>query len=717
MEMVQNLIRNLSAAEKLQFYSYHTKPVLNFQALFTDGSSNYMNPVEPKTGDEVTVRFRTARENAEHVFLCVNGEKKEMQIASKTERFDFYESSFFMGTEIADYYFEIHSGGTCCYFNKKGPARDLEPFFNYKVTPGFSTPDWAKGAIFYQIYVDRFANGDTSNDVLNREYIYINQPSKKIDDWYRYPEEMDVRNFYGGDLQGVLDHLDYLKGLGVDVIYLNPIFVSPSNHKYDIQDYDYIDPHYGKIVVDDGEVLPAGAKDNIHATKYQQRTGDIRNLEASNQLFIKLVEEMHKRGMRVILDGVFNHCGSFNKWMDRERIYENQEGYPKGAYISADSPYNSFFLFHDARNELWPYNGTYDGWWGHDTLPKLDYEDSPQLEQYIMDIGRKWVSPPYNVDGWRLDVAADLGFSNEYNHIFWKRFRKEVKDANPDAIILAEHYGDPQDWLQGDEWDSVMNYDAFMEPLTWFLTGMEKHSDEYRPDLCGNADNFVGAMRHFMASMLTPSLQVAMNELSNHDHSRFLTRTNHKAGRVAQLGTEAAEKDVNKAILREAVIMQMTWIGAPTIYYGDEAGVCGFTDPDNRRTYPWGYEDQMMIAFHRDMIKIHKEYDFLSNGSLVFLWNDYQGLCFGRFSHDERMIVILNNRNEDREVEIEVWKTGISRLKDSVLKRIMLSYRDGYTTEEYEYTAKAGVIRVPMPAFGAMVLYHKCENPTIFVED
>ena len=213
MEMVQNLIRNLSAAEKLQFYSYHTKPVLNFQALFTDGSSNYMNPVEPKTGDEITVRFRTARENAEHVFLCVNGEKKEMQIASKTERFDFYESSFFMGTEIADYYFEIHSGGTCCYFNKKGPARDLEPFFNYKVTPGFSTPDWAKGAIFYQIYVDRFANGDTSNDVLNREYIYINQPSKKIDDWYCYPEEMDVRNFYGGDLQGVLDHLDYLKGL------------------------------------------------------------------------------------------------------------------------------------------------------------------------------------------------------------------------------------------------------------------------------------------------------------------------------------------------------------------------------------------------------------------------------------------------------------------------------------------------------------------------
>ena len=338
MEMVQNLIRNLSAAEKLQFYSYHTKPVLNFQAFFTDGSSNYMNPVEPKTGDEVTVRFRTARENAEHVFLCVNGEKKEMQIASKTERFDFYESSFFMGTEIADYYFEIHSGGTCCYFNKKGPARDLEPFFNYKVTPGFSTPDWAKGAIFYQIYVDRFANGDTSNDVLNREYIYINQPSKKIDDWYRYPEEMDVRNFYGGDLQGVLDHLDYLKGLGVDVIYLNPIFVSPSNHKYDIQDYDYIDPHYGKIVVDEGNTLPDWENNNMNASKYISRVTDKRNLEASNEFFIHFVEEVHKKGMRVILDGVFNHCGSFNKWMDAERIYENQYGYEKGAFTDARKP-------------------------------------------------------------------------------------------------------------------------------------------------------------------------------------------------------------------------------------------------------------------------------------------------------------------------------------------------------------------------------------------
>ena len=253
-----------------------------------------------------------------------------------------------------------------------------------------------------------------------------------------------------------------------------------------------------------------------------------------------------------------------------------------------------------------------------------------------------------------------------------------------------------------------MNYDAFMEPLTWFLTGMEKHSDECRDDLYGNSDAFIGAMKTHMRALHMSALYTSMNELSNHDHSRFLTRTNRRVGRISYAGAEAASQNINPAVMREGVVVQMTWPGAPTVYYGDEAGVCGFTDPDNRRTYPWGHEDQMMIAFHRDMIKIHKEYDFLSNGSLVFLWNDYQGLCFGRFSHDERMIVILNNRNEDREVEIEVWKTGISRLKDSVLKRIMLSYRDGYTTEE---------IGVPMPAFGAIVLYHKCENPTIFVED
>jgi alpha-glucosidase len=381
---------------------------------------------------------------------------------------------------------------------------------------------------------------------------------------------MDVREFYGGDLQGVLDKMDYLQELGVEVIYFNPLFVSPSNHKYDIQDYDYIDPHLGKIVSDEGELLPDGQRENRFASRYIDRVTNKANLEASNEMFAQVVAEAHRRGMRVILDGVFNHCGSFNKWMDRERIYENAEGYDKGAYVSADSPYRNYFDFHNQA--AWPYNNSYDGWWGHDTLPKLNYEGSQELMDYVLHVAKKWVSPPYNVDGWRLDVAADLGHSQEFNHHFWQEFRKAVKEANPEAIILAEHYGNTRDWLQGNEWDTVMNYDAFMEPVTWFLTGMEKHSDDYREDLLGNAESFWGAMRHHTSSFSMPSWQVAMNELSNHDHSRFLTRTNHKVGRTNTLGPQAAEQGINKAVFREGVVIQMTWTGAPTIYYGDEAG-------------------------------------------------------------------------------------------------------------------------------------------------
>ena len=579
---------------------------MNKKALFCDGTSQYVNPSEPERNEEVVFRFRTAKDDAEHVCLVHEKIRYEMEKAQTGEVFDYYEIKRQLGEEPFRYYFEIRSGSEVCYYNRCGVSERVVSDYDYVVCPGFRTPKWAKGAVMYQIFTDRFCNGAPDNDVEDREYYYIGDYSRKVTDWNRYPATMDVREFYGGDLKGVWDKLDYLQDLGVEVLYFNPIFVSPSNHKYDIQDYDYIDPHYGVIVEDGGNILAEGDHENANATKYQKRVTDKKNLEASNEFFVQFVEEVHRRGMKVILDGVFNHCGSFNKWLDRERIYEKQEGYAPGAYVSADSPYRSYFRFFQEERERWPYNGSYDGWWGHDTLPKLNYEDSPKLEAYIFEIAKKWVSPPYNADGWRLDVAADLGRSNEYNHEFWKKFRKVVKEANPEALILAEHYGDPSEWLEGDEWDTIMNYDAFMEPVTWFLTGMEKHSDEAREDLRGNADAFVNAICHHMSNMMTPSLQVSMNELSNHDHSRFLTRTNHRVGRVQELGAEAANENVNVAVMREAVVMQMTWPGAPTVYYGDEAGVCGFTDPDNRRTYPWGHEDQELIAFHREMIGLCK---------------------------------------------------------------------------------------------------------------
>ena len=675
---------------------------MNKNALFCDGTSDYVIPAEPGIHEKVRLRFRTARDDAQEVCLISGGETLQMQKMSSGEVFDYYETEVQLTDTMFVYYFRIKSESEELCYHRCGVSEHPVEYYNFRIMPGFSTPAWAKGAVMYQIFVDRFCNGDPSNDVEDGEYVYIGEPVCKVKDWNEFPAAMDIRRFHGGDLQGVLDKLDYLEELGVEVIYFNPLFVSPSNHKYDIQDYDYIDPHYGVIIEDGGEVLPEGEKDNTRATKYQKRTGDIRNLEASNRLFAKLVEEMHTRGMRVILDGVFNHCGSFNKWMDRERIYEPQPEYEKGAYVSAQSPYRDFFHFFDEREEAWPYNKNYDGWWGHDTLPKLNYEDSPTLEEYILNIGKKWVSPPYNADGWRLDVAADLGYSNEYNHIFWENFRKAVKSANPQALILAEHYGDPGEWLQGDEWDSVMNYDAFMEPLTWFLTGMEKHSDERRTDLWGNADNFVNTMNHFMASMLTPSLQVAMNELSNHDHSRFLTRTNHIVGRVAQLGSKAAEEGINLAVMREAVAVQMTWVGAPTVYYGDEAGVCGFTDPDSRRTYPWGQENRELVEFHKEMIRIHKREKLLRTGSLKMLSWSSNVLAYARFQEGEQIIVVFNNSKELKEVTIPVWQAEVPM--KGKMERLMYSWEKSYTTERDIYLVEDGETVVNMGKHSVLIM-------------
>ena len=675
---------------------------MNKQALFCDGTARYVCPLEPEVGETVTLKFRAAKEDNIQIRLAINNELYTMESERTYGAFTYYRAEWKLKDGMTSYYFEIQDGEEVWYYNRSGLTDGRIPYYDFRLAPGFSTPDWAKGAVIYQIYTDRFYNGDPENDVETREYFYIGDYSSKVTDWNKYPAAMGVREFYGGDLQGVIDKLDYLQDLGVEVLYFNPLFVSPSNHKYDIQDYDYIDPHFGKIVEDGGELLSPGEKSNKKATKYQKRTTSFANLEASNELFIKLVEELHRRGMKIILDGVFNHCGSFNKWMDRECIYERQKGYAPGAYISRESPYHDYFRFFSDEEKDWPYNGKYDGWWGHDTLPKLNYEESVKLENYILNTGRKWVSPPYNVDGWRLDVAADLGRSNEYNHQFWKKFREVVKNANPDAIILAEHYGDPREWLGGDEWDTVMNYDAFMEPITWFLTGMEKHSDEMREELRGNADNFTRAMTYHMANMMVPSLLTSMNELSNHDHSRFLTRTNHMVGRVAELGPEAANEFVNPAVMREAVAFQMTWIGAPTVYYGDEVGVCGFTDPDNRRTYPWGHEDQQMLGFHKEMIRIHKEHEALRTGAVVMLHCEKNILAYGRFTEEEQIIVLLNNRSELAEVTVPVWKAEVP-VKTN-MRRLMYSYKDGYTTEYEKYLVRDGELVVNMGAYSALVV-------------
>lgn len=673
------------------------------EGIFSDETENYVIPAEPNAGEEVSIRIRTLKFVVDYVLLIdfETGKEIEMSRILADEFFDIYEASIIMPEREFRYYFKVVKGNEHTFCTRVGTVSHVTNDITFCLIPDFKTPEWAKGAIMYQIFVDRFRRGDTTNDVLDDEYIYLGVGSRHIENWYEYPSTFDVGYFYGGDLQGVWDKLDYLVDLGVEAIYFNPIFVSPSNHKYDAQDYAHIDPHYGKIVKDGGEVLPEDAQNNEKATKYSIRTVSKENLEASDAFFAEFMQEVHKRGMKVILDGVFNHCGSFNKWLDREKIYQMSGEYEVGAYISKDSPYHLYFEFFKEKDSDWPDNKSYDGWWGNETLPKLSYETSSRLRREILEVATKWLQPPYHIDGWRLDVAADLGHSPEYNHKFWKKFREQVKTNNPEAIIIAEHYGDPSSWLDGKQWDTIMNYDAFMEPLSWFLTGMEKHSDRAEMSLLGNGKAFFDMVLYGSAKIPMQALQVAMNEISNHDHSRFLTRTNQRVGRLHLQGSKAAEEGVNIAVLRQAIAVQMTMPGAPTIYYGDETGVCGWTDPDNRRTYPWGREDFELIEYHRYMNIIHKNSTAIKRGSFIPVLGEKDIIAYARVYQNEIVLVVVYTGKERRKFMIPAWIAGYR--KQQKIYRVMCTCDTGYNVGRQTVFVKEGELEVECPPHTAVV--------------
>ena len=223
-------LESLRKAEYNQQYIAGMRPVFNRRAIFTDTSANYVTPAEPSAYDRVKIRIRTAKNNVDYIFLVHQGQKYMMTKDERVGDFDFYSHEIQLDNEKLTYYFELHTGRIVGYYDTRGLVQDVNEYYNFVIIPGFKTPDWAKGAVMYQIYVDRFCNGDPTNDVLTDEYCYINEPVSHVDDWNRYPAQMDVRHFYGGDLQGVLDKMDYLQDLGVEVIYFNPLFVSPSNH-------------------------------------------------------------------------------------------------------------------------------------------------------------------------------------------------------------------------------------------------------------------------------------------------------------------------------------------------------------------------------------------------------------------------------------------------------------------------------------------------------
>ncbi|MCL2619982.1 MAG: alpha-glycosidase [Defluviitaleaceae bacterium] len=606
--------------------------------VFSDETKNFLSNPSPATGEVVVVTLRCGQNGVDTVQLVAGDEIYPMTKAYTRGVFDFYQTQLTMD-KFVQYYFIIYSGVDKYFYNRAGCKGYFNAEHNFTIAPDFYVPDWAKGAVMYQIFIDRFCNGDPANDVTNEQYVYLGRPTKQMK-WDDSVEAVDICNFYGGDLAGIAQKINYLAELGVEALYLTPLFASPSNHKYDISDYENVDPCFG-----------------------------------DNQLLADLIALAHNHGIKVILDGVFNHCGHLHRWLDK------------------DGEHADHFLWNGDK---------YQAWWGHDNHPKLNFEGSPTLYEYMLKIGEKWVSPPYNADGWRLDVAADLGQSREFNLQFWKDFRRRVRTANPKALILAEHYGDPRYWLAGDAWDTVMNYDGFMEPVSGFFTGMQKHSEKALPHLLGDAKAFRDAVSRYMSKIPFQARITAMNQLSNHDHSRFLTRTNGRTGRLHTHGTKTADEGLNHAIMLSAVVLQFTWQGCPTIYYGDEAGLTGWTDPDNRRPYPWGKENPTMLAFHKEITSIHKAHPALRHGSLEFLLVQQDALVFARWDDNQALICAFNTSPTHKQLAIPVWRVGLPF--DATLTRILLTADGGFNTKKIKYISDEGLIFVTLPPFSSCLI-------------
>ena len=263
--------------------------MINRMALFSDETAAFRTPYEPVKGDLVTIRLRTLADDVKRAYTVINGLKKEMSKCATEGLFDYYSVTLTCTDDPVSYYFVIYDDDDKVCYNKLGWAENNQSEYNFSFIPGFKVPDWAKGAVVYQIFVDRFCNGNPANDVENNEYYYTGSHSRKVSYWGKYPDNLDVSNFYGGDLQGVRQKLDYLQSLGVDAIYFNPIFVSPSNHKYDTQDYDHIDPHLAVIEEDENHAMADWEKHNGFARRDIRRVTSQVNLEKSNAYFADLV--------------------------------------------------------------------------------------------------------------------------------------------------------------------------------------------------------------------------------------------------------------------------------------------------------------------------------------------------------------------------------------------------------------------------------------------
>ncbi|WP_059042244.1 alpha-glycosidase [Paenibacillus rubinfantis] len=522
-----------------------------------------------------------------------------MTLMISDEMFDYWECSYQPPLRRTRYGFLLKSGDeqiwmTESEFTKErpaGPERLFEfPFIN--PVDVFTPPAWVKDAIFYQIFPERFANGDPSND------------PKDVMPWGGKPER---DNFFGGDLQGVIDHLDHLSELGITGIYFTPLFEATTNHKYDTADYMKIDPHFGDIAT-----------------------------------IKKLVQACHERGIKVLFDAVFNHSGkTFAPFVD---VMEKGE----------KSRYKDWFYVREYPLQVKDRVPTYDTFAFEPLMPKLNTEN-PEVKEYLLKVAEFWIKE-VGIDGWRLDVA------NEVDHAFWRDFRKTVKAANPDAYILGEIWHESSGWLQGDQFDAVMNY-PFTEAVLDFVV---------RGTL--DAEGFANAIGKQLSRYPLQASEVAFNLLDSHDTPRLLTLC-----------------EGNKAQMKLAALFQFTYSGTPCIYYGDEVGLDGGPDPDCRKCMEWDpkRQDHDLFTFYQKLIAVRKELAPLRTGSLKFLQAEKGGskLAYERVLDGEKVLVLLNNYDAGQTIQIPA--TG-------------QSWSDAFSGQTYSTTD--GKLAVKLPAYGYAVL-------------
>ncbi len=548
-------------------------------------------------------------------------------------------------------------------------------------------PQWAKSAVWYQIFPERFRNGDLSNDPSIEDIVGAD-PQEKAKQWAVHPWGADwyklqdyelkngepelwkhlLRRRYGGDLQGIIDKLDYIEELGINAIYLNPIFDSPSLHKYDGASYHHVDPNFGPDPEGDRALM---ATENPLDPKTWVWT-------QADEIALTLIEEAHKRGIRVIFDGVFNHMG-VNSFAF-QHLKEHQQ----------NSPYKDWFTVLSFDDPIKGTKFDYEGWFGVKSLPEFKEDDNGLVEgprTYVFAATQRWMNPKgkgieYGIDGWRLDVAFNV------HHNFWKAWRSWVKSINPDAYLTAEIVDTPdkvKPYLQGDEFDGEMNYNFAFTAAEFLFNpkGMNITASEFGEEL--------RKMRHMYPSGVA---YVTQNLFGSHDSNRIGSHIlNRGIGNFRDWGkyfslSQAANNtdyDVSKPGKEEIhlqklfVLLQMTYVGAPMAYYGDEVGMWGANDPDDRKPMIWSdikYEDESTLAdgtarpadrvainrelkaHYKTLISIRHQYESLRLGDFKqVLANDELELyaferSIERDDKQESVQVYLNNSNEKRTIEL-----------------------------------------------------------------